>query len=71
MKRILPTIVGALGFAILTPIVYLLAADGLPPGGMTGIVVLCGLGAALGAFLGWRFPNLFYWLLEGLLSSGS
>ncbi|MDA0935012.1 MAG: hypothetical protein O3C51_16305 [Planctomycetota bacterium] len=69
MTRILPMTAFALAFGILTPLVYALVADGLPPGGTTGVIVLAVLGAALGAFLGWRFPGAFYFLFEALLSS--
>jgi hypothetical protein len=64
VTRILPATVGAVGFGILTPITYLLVAESAPPGGLTGIVVLAALGAAVGGFLGWRFPGAFYFLVD-------
>jgi uncharacterized membrane protein YeaQ/YmgE (transglycosylase-associated protein family) len=69
MKRILPMTVCALVLGVLTPLVYMLVAEGLPPGGMTGAIVLAVLGAVLGGFLGWRFPGVFYNLLEVVLGA--
>lgn len=71
MTRILPMTAFALAFGILTPLVYMLVAEGLPPGGMTGAIVLALAGAAVGAFLGWRFPGAFYFLFEAFLAGGS
>lgn len=64
-KRLLAAIFGAILFAILVPIGWILAFSGLPSlGNLNGLIVLIGSGLAVGALLGALFPKVFGFIFE-------
>ena len=65
IKRLLAAGFGGVVFAIITPITYLLIFDRFPlEGVVSSIALLAGIGFAIGALLGARFPKVFGFLFE-------
>jgi len=64
MKRILAASFGALLFCVIVPIAYFVAFEGFPLNGLTGIAVLAGGGAVLGAIVGALFPRFFGFVFD-------
>lgn len=68
IKRLLAGALGALIFAILTPIAWFLIFDAFPFGELKGAALLVGGGALFGAVLGALFPKVFGFVFELFLT---
>ena len=64
IRKFVAAIFGAVVFGILSPLGYFLAFDGFPIEGITGVA---GVGALVGAILGWLFPRFFTFVFEVFL----
>jgi hypothetical protein len=67
IRKFVAAIFGAVVFGILSPLGYFLAFDGFPIEGITGVAGLAGVGALVGAILGWLFPRFFTFVFEVFL----